>query len=277
MQLGIFARTFAASSLQGVLDAVVDHGLSAVHFNLGCAGMPSLPGRLESDQCDSIHKAFQQRGLEMVGISGTFNAIHPDRQMRRSDIEKAVTLIRGAKALGTSFVSLCTGTRDPGNIWKAHPENSSTDAWSDLRETLDRLLEVAHEEAVDLGIEPERANVVDSAPAARKILDEVGSPHLRIILDGANLSDRDAPDAAAPLIREAFDLLGSDIAQVHAKEIPAEEDGALAALGSGRLDWDTYFECMRDCRYSGPVVIHNLLEGDVGAAVHFLQKKAAGL
>jgi sugar phosphate isomerase/epimerase len=261
--------------LDGVLDAVVDHGLSAVHFNLRCAGLPALPDRLNENQCDSIRNAFLRRGLEMVGVSGTFNAIHPDDHTRRSDTEKVRTLIRSAKGLGTSFVSLCTGTRDAENMWRAHPENRSQEAWRTLRDTLDRLLEVAHAESVDLGIEPERANVVDSARSARKILKEVGSPRLRIILDGANLSDPCEPDAAAPILREAFDLLGSDIAQVHAKEIPLEGEGAIAAPGDGRLDWDAYFECMREFRYGGPVVIHNLLEADVDAAVNFLREKAA--
>jgi len=275
MQLGIFARTFAAPTLHGVLDAIVDHGLSSVHFNLRCAGLPALPGRLDASRCDAIRIEFQQRALEMVGVSGTFNAIHPDEETRRSDTEKARSLIRCAKSLGTSFVSLCTGTRDSENMWRAHPDNRSPEAWRALRETLDRLLEVAHEESVDLGIEPERANVVDSARAARRILDEIGSPRLRIIIDGANLSDPVEPGAGAPLIREAFDLLGPDIAQVHAKEIPGEGESALAAPGFGQLDWDFYFECIRKYRYCGPVVIHNLREPDVGAAIRFLRSRAA--
>lgn len=272
MRLGIFARTYVAPDLAGVLDAAANHGLNAVHFNLRCAGLAALPGELDDTARESIREAFRQRGLEMIGVSGTFNAIHPDAEKRRADTERAVTLIRTARALGTSFVSLCTGTRDANDMWRAHLENQSAAAWRDLRQTLDRLLEVAHQENVLLGIEPEHANVVNSAQAARRLLDEVSSPNLRVILDGANLVGAECAGSMAPVLEEGFELLSPDIVQVHAKEIPPAGAGTIAAPGSGRLDWACYFDCMRRSGYEGPVVLHNLEETDIRDAVSFLRQ-----
>ena len=83
MRLGILARTYVAPDLAGVLDAAANHGLNAVHFNLRCAGLAALPGELDDTARESIREAFRQRGLEMIGVSGTFNALHPDAEKRR--------------------------------------------------------------------------------------------------------------------------------------------------------------------------------------------------
>ena len=108
------------------------------------------------------------------------------------------------KAMGTSTLSLCTGTRDPLDMWKRHPDNDRPDAWRDLLGTLNHMLRVAERNGVILGIEPERNNVVNSAERARRLLDEVRSPHLRIILDGPNLFDEGHLSGMREVLTQSF-------------------------------------------------------------------------
>ena len=42
MHLGIFAKTFPRPTLEETLDAVADHGLTHVQFNMSCIGLPTL-------------------------------------------------------------------------------------------------------------------------------------------------------------------------------------------------------------------------------------------
>ena len=72
------------------------------------------------------------------------------------------------------MVTLCTGTRDPQNMWRAHPDNQTAQAWTDLRATLDVLLDAARDAGVQLGVEPEFANVVADAPTAARLLEQLG-------------------------------------------------------------------------------------------------------
>jgi len=60
-------------------------------------------------------------------------------------------------------------------MWRAHPGNLASDAWTDLRRTLDALLEAAHEAGVRLGIEPEPGNVVRDARTAARLLAELAT------------------------------------------------------------------------------------------------------
>jgi sugar phosphate isomerase/epimerase len=107
----------------------------------------------------------------------------------------AARLISLVPLMGAGVVTLCTGTRDPDNMWRAHSGNTDSSAWSDLRRSLDPLLEAAREAGIWLGVEPELANVVRDARTARRLLDEVGlDASIGIILDPANLLAPDTVD-----------------------------------------------------------------------------------
>lgn len=272
MKLGIFARTFVRPTLDGVLAAVRQHGLTAVQFNLSCAGLETLPDALDPATCRRILAAFAACGLEMVGVSGTFNAIHPDLPMRRRGIARCQRLIATCPSLGTSLVTLCTGTRDPDNLWRAHPANADPESWSDLLGTLAQLIPVAEAHGVTLGIEPETGNVIDSARQARRLLDEIRSDRLKIILDAANLFTPDNRDRMAAVLEEAFELLAADLVMAHAKELDEPGSKRLLPAGAGRLDWDRYFGLLRAIGFQGPLVLHNLEEADVAAAVAFVRQ-----
>jgi sugar phosphate isomerase/epimerase len=64
-------------------------------------------------------------------------------------------------------------------MWRHHSDNSTPQAWQDLRAEMLKAFELAHAHGVDLGIEPELANVINSAAAARRLIDEVASPSYR--------------------------------------------------------------------------------------------------
>ncbi len=275
MELGIFSRTFERPTLGGVLDAVVEHGFPLVHFNFRSAGLPALPEQLSTAQCGVVRREVETRGLRMAGVSATFNAIHPDRERRTRETMLAQQVIARAPELGTRLVSLSTGTRDPDDMWRGHPANEEPSAWQDLRETLTALLEAAATAGVTLGIEPEHRNVVSSARLARRLLDEIGDPHLLIILDPANLLTPEAAGEQRRILGEAFDLLAPDVVMLHAKDFSA--DGDDVAAGRGLLDYALYGELVRRDRLRGPVVIHELTEDDVSRARAFvLQYLAPG-
>src|SRR5882724_1308288 len=170
IELGIYSRTFKRSTLSGVLDAVVENRFEHVHLSLNSAGIDPFRAPLSAVTCNAIRTELAARSLSLVGVSCTFNAIHPDAAQRDHETGLAGKLIALAPELGTSFATLSTGTRDREDLWRSHPANDNPSAWSDLRRTLERLLQVARTANVTLGIEPEHNNVVSSASQARRLL-----------------------------------------------------------------------------------------------------------
>src|SRR5206468_2393426 len=109
------------------------------------------------------------------------------------------------------IITLCTGTRDPDDMWRRHPDNDTPEAWQDLLASMHEAARIAEENNVTLAFEPEVANVVDSASKGRRLLDEVGSPGLKVVMDGANLFRAGELPRMREVLDEAFVLLGRDI------------------------------------------------------------------
>ena len=187
MELGIFAKTFARSWIEDVFDAIAAHGLRYAQFNFTCAGLPSLPDEIELGVVERIRGVAAARQISVAAVSGAFNMAHHDPSRRSEGLHRLRVMISACLHLGTDIVTLCTGTRDPEDMWRHHPDNRSPEAWLDLTASLEEALEVAELHDVVLGLEPEVNNVVDSARQARRLLDEMQSSHLKIIMDAAKV------------------------------------------------------------------------------------------
>jgi sugar phosphate isomerase/epimerase len=277
MQLGIMAKTFVRPTLEGVLDAVSHHGFGCAQFNLTCAGLEPMPLRLPPELADTVRRACQARNICLSAVSGTFNMIHPDPAHRRNGLERLRVLAAACSGLGTPLITLCTGTRDAVNMWRRHPDNGTPTAWDDLLASMRTALEIAEDHQVLLGVEPEVSNVVDSAVKARRLLDELGSPRLKIVMDGANLFHVGELSRMQDVLQEAFALLGRDIALAHAKDLSQDGDAGHEAAGTGRLDYDRYLACLAGAGFSGALILHSLTEEQVPASAAFLRNKLAEL
>ena len=275
MQIGIFAKTFVRPTLAQTLDAIVGHGLHVTQFNLACAGVPSLPAELDPALLAQIGQEFAARQLSMAAVSGTYNMIHPDPRQRREGLRRLEVLAVACRPLGTSIITLCTGTRDPDNMWRYHPDNATPAAWRDLLAALEAAIAIAEAHDVTLAFEPEPANVIDRASQGRRLLDELRSPRLKVVLDAANLFHPDDFPRMSQVLDEAFALLGPDIALAHCKDLSQEGRAGEVAAGRGYLDYDRYLAHLRAAGYGGPLILHGLAESEVAGSVAFLQGKLA--
>jgi sugar phosphate isomerase/epimerase len=177
--------------------------------------------------------------------------------------------------LGTSVITLCTGTRDPASMWRRHPENDSPQAWADLQASMREAARIAEEHGVTLVVEPEVSNVVDSARKARALLDELASPRVKIVIDGANLFHAGELPRMREILDEAFALLGPDIVLAHAKDLNRDGEAGHEAAGTGLLDYDHYAALLQEAGFDGPVILHSLREAQVTECVAFLRRKLA--
>jgi sugar phosphate isomerase/epimerase len=274
IQLGIFARTFTRPTLEAIFDAVIAYDLHCVQFNMACVGLPSLPDHIENDVMVRIRTEATYRGINIAAVSGTYNMIHPDPEQRQAGLRRLRVLASAFKHMGTSIITLCTGTRDPQNMWRWHPENTSPAAWEDLLCSMEAALHIAEEEGVILAFEPERANVINTATRARALLDSMHSPHLKVVMDPANLIASENEHLMHHILDEAFELLGEYIVLAHAKDIGP--DNTFLAAGSGILDYDYYLHHLEAATIEVPLIIHGLCEAQVEATVQFLQEKLQG-
>jgi sugar phosphate isomerase/epimerase len=273
MQVGILAKTFPGTNAEAVLLAARGAGYTVSQFNLACAGLASMPDAVPEKALRRIRAASKASGVALVALSGTYNMIHPDEVVRAAGLPRLATVIETAATLGIALVTLCTGTRDAEDQWRHHPANADPSAWRDLTTAMVAALTLAERHGVTLGIEPEQGNVVTSAKDARRLLDEMASPRLRIVLDPANLFERATVEQARAIVRGAVESLGDRIAMAHAKDRTA--DGHFVKVGDGVIDFPDFVAQLRGAGFDGPLVAHGLTAEEAPAVAQYLRGIAA--
>ena len=270
MTLGIFAKTFDRATVEATFEAVRAQGLRLTHFNMSCAGRPSMPETIPDSVAEHIGTTAAARSLDLVAVSGTFNMIHPDVSVRTRGLRRLEVLAAACDAMGTDVITLCTGTRDPNDKWRRHPNNDTSAAWHDLCESMERALAIAETYDVTLAFEPEHANVVNTAQKGIRLLKTMRSAHLKVVFDPANLFKTAAPDERRRLVKEGLTLLGEHVVMAHAKD--RRPDGSFCPAGRGVLDYEHYLRALRATGVDVPLVLHGLDEADVPDCLSFLRE-----
>jgi len=269
MRLGIFAKTFAGPDPLTVFAAARAAGFDRVQYNMACSGLPAMPDTISDDVIAEIRTASDATGVSLAAVSGTYNMIHPDAAVRANGLRRLGVLIAVAEAMGTDMVTLCTGTRDAADQWRGHPDNALPEAWADLSEEMGKALTLAEGAGIQLGIEPELANVVDSAAKARALVDEMQSEALVVVLDPANLFEMAGESERRDLIARSIDLVEGRIVMAHAKD--RGPDGAFVAAGSGVIDFAHFVGCLRAAGFVGDLVTHGLTAAEAPGVARFLR------
>jgi sugar phosphate isomerase/epimerase len=131
-------------------------------------------------------------------------------------------------------------------------------------------LALAEKHGVDLGIEPEQANIVTSAEDAKRLIAEMGSTRLRIVLDPANLFESATPPEARDIVERAVETAAGHIAMAHAKDRYA--DGRFATAGQGVVDFPDFIARLKSTGFDGPLVTHGLSAAEAPQVAAFLKE-----
>jgi sugar phosphate isomerase/epimerase len=270
----MLAPEFPHDSLEANLDAIAATGAESVQFDLVCAVGEAFPEAIDAKLADRVRAAFAARGLAMAALSGTCNMIHPDPVRRAEGLRGLTRLIAAAPALGASVVTLCTGSRDPDNMWRRHPDNDAPEAWADLVAGMREAVQVAEEYGMTLGVEPEIANTIDSAEKARRLMDEIASPNLKVIMDGANIFHHGELARMREMLDEAFALVGKDIVLAHAKDLDHDGEAGHVPAGRGLLDYPYYLRLLQRSGYDGAIILHALKPAEARDCLAFVRQAA---
>ena len=159
-------------------------------------------------------------------------------------------------------------------MWKYHLDNETEESWQVLIATLEKLLPVAEKHGVILAFEPEVNNVANTISKSLRLIEEMKSPNLKIVMDAANIFGKGELPRMSEILDQAFDLLGDHIALAHAKDLDRDGDAGHLAAGTGLLDYERYVSLLCSLPFDVPVILHGLDEDQVDGCVSMLNRLA---
>ena len=237
-------------------------------------GQIEIPAVIPSAAIQAVRENAEKYGIPVEVINGTFNMAHPDRGIREEGIRRFEILCRAAKELGAKYISLCSGTRNADHLWSPHPDNDTQEAWDDMLDTVSRCTKIAEEYGITLAVESEASNIISTPERARRLMDTVGSPNLKMILDCANLFH--AGEAHKENVREilehAFALYGNDIVLAHGKDIREGDGIDFCGTGLGIVDFAYTAALLAKHNFTGNMFLHGIYDENdmVRAREHWL-------
>ena len=273
MRVGIFAKTFPGETPGDVMRAARDAGYSSVQYNFACSGLGALPTAISSEAVIAISAASKETGVDVAAVSATYNMIHPDGALRDKGRRSFEAIAAIARTIGAPLLTVCTGSRNAADQWSGHPANHSPEAWLDMIDEFRRLIAIADDYDVLIGVEPELANVVNSADQARRLMDNLENERIRIVFDPANLFETEDDQRRGEIIDKAIDLLGDRIAIAHAKD--RNPDGSFATAGKGTIDYPRYLASLRAAGFTGDLITHGLSASEAAGVATFLKSSLA--
>lgn len=191
-----------------------------------------------------LKKQFAKNALDIAVLGCYLNLANPDKEQLQKIVETYKANIRFASMLGCGVVGTETGA--PNTEYLPVPECRSEESLELFIKNVRPIVEYAQDMGVIFAIEPVWRHIVYDPKRARRVLDEINSPNLQIILDPVNLLGIENYENREAVIDEAIELLGEDTAMVHIKDFVVENnDLKSVAAGTGIMKYDRLLSFMK--------------------------------
>ena len=261
-ELGAFSPEIVRADVDAVFAEAARLGFTQMQYDFVSSHGEEMPAELYPGEAETVADAARRHGVRIVAVNGTYNMADPDPQRRAVYERRFARIAETCQVLGCDIVTICTGSRHPDSMWRWHPDTVSEAAWEDLIKSTETILPIAEKYHLTLGVETEASNVCATIARTRRYLDEIGSPHLKVIMDCANLfpAGTAKPENVVPVLREAFAVLGKDIVLAHGKDVLAGDTVRFTAPGAGIVDYQVYFDLLRNAGYAGGLILHGIHE-----------------
>lgn len=279
---GICTTDLTVRSAEDMFSTISNMGYKAVQFGFSTVTdtMYTADGNIEIPDCDEMKKAApsaidniraaaEKYGIDIPAVNGTFNMAHPESDVRLEGLGRFEGFAAASRELGARIITLCSGTRCRTHLWTNDPSNDTDEAWRDMIDSMKRAAEIAEKYEMTLAVETEVSNIVSSPEKARRMMDEVGSPRLKMILDAANLfpSGTAHKENVHKYLDTAFEYFGHDIVLAHGKDIRDSDGIDFCGTGDGIVDFEYMARLMEKYGFRGDMVLHGIYDEDkmVGA------------
>ena len=279
MNIGIRLHDTAPGTLKERLSFARAQGFSCAHVALSKVlddfAMEEAPEKLTEEYALHVRKIFDESGLECAVLGCYLNLADPNPERRAQTQEIYKAHLRFAAKIGARVVGTETYA-NPESVF-SDPAPRSEEAFQLLVDSLKPVVRCAEECGAVLAVEPVWCHIISTPERAARMLEELPSKNLQIILDAVNLIAPEKADRAEDIIRNAVSLLGDRVRILHMKDYvitpEGEMDACACGLGSMRYEQLLSFAAGRDL----PMTLENTVPENAEEARVFLERIAGKL
>ena len=276
MNIGIRLHDTAPGTLKERLAFARAQGFSCAHVALSKVlddfAMEDAPAKLTEEYALRVREIFEKSGMECAVLGCYLNLADPDPERRAKTQEIYKAHLRFAAKIGAGVVGTETYA-NPESVF-TEPAPQSEEAFQLLLDSLKPVIRCAEETGAILAVEPVWYHIISTPERAARMLEELPSDNLQIILDAVNLISPADDGRAEDIIRRAISLLGERVRILHMKDYVITPEGKMDAcacgLGSMRYEQLLSFAGERNI----PMTLENTVPENAEEARLYLERIA---
>lgn len=255
---------YPAREINRVVDEFSRYGLEAVQI-----GGDILADVVENpDRGPVVRAAFEDNGIEVVGLAGYRNLTAPDPTKRRANIDFIKRCLEIASSLGTSVVATETGTYHPESDWRAMPENWGEAAWDTLHAALDEIVEVAEANQTCVALEGYVNNILQTPAQMTRLLERYPGPNVQVVCDPFNYLSSQLLPVQERVTRDFLHRFEDRFVLAHLKDV--DSGGAevkTPEFGQGVFVFRPYFDFLKSHRPDLAIILEHLPSNHIPKAI----------
>jgi L-ribulose-5-phosphate 3-epimerase len=269
MSVGVLAHLFGSLPYKELAPKVAESGFTHVQLALWKAISDvdfSKPGNISPGLANAIGEQFDKHGVSISVLGCYVHLFERDAELRRANVNRFKELLRYAKFFGAPMVAAETGRNEGGDY---------TDRdWLVMKATLEELAEEAEKWGVFVGLEAANGHLVGTAPELSRMLEEVPSSNIGVVIDPGNLLTAANFAKQDQVIEEAFELLGSRIIAAHAKDRILLENGELGTVtaGIGKMNYELYMKLLNQYKPHVHIIMEEAKEDQMAQSKAFIDE-----
>ena len=241
MEIGLRLHDTRPGSLQERLDQVKLQGFSCIQLAMQKSvpgfQMSMAPQLLTRELAAQVREELEQRGLFCAVLGCYLKLADPDEESAEKTRQIYAAHLRFARWIGAR----CVGTETPPApaAGEEYEGCRGEEHYLLLRDRLRPLVHVAEEEGVDLALEPVCSHILHDTAITLRLLEELHSDRVRVILDAVNLIDSARVPVAGDIVEEAIAALGDVTTVLHMKDFLPQDARRPrpVACGLGQMDY----------------------------------------
>ena len=278
MNIGIRLHDTAPGTLKERLAFARAQGFSCAHVALSMVlddfAMEEAPRKLTEEYAHGVRETFEESGLECAVLGCYLNLADPNPERRAQTQEIYKAHLRFAARIGARVVGTETYA-NPESVF-AEPVPQSEEAFRLLLDSLKPVIRCAEETGTVLAVEPVWSHIISTPERAARMLEELPSDHLQIILDAVNLISPQEAGRAEEIIRNALSLLGDRVRILHMKDFVITPEGEMdaCACGLGLMRYERLLSFAKDRNL--PMTLENTVPENAEEARLHLERIAGG-
>jgi sugar phosphate isomerase/epimerase len=245
VRYAICNETFGDWPLAKACDFTAECGYSGIE--IAPFTLAPLATDLSPQARGELRRTIARSGLDCVGLhwllakTEGFHVAHPDAEVRRHTVEYLGELARLCHDLGGRV--LVFGSPKQRSLL---PGVTSAQALDHIHEVFSRLVPVLETTDTVVALEPlspVETDVLTTAAETCRLIDRIGSPHVRLHLDVKAMASEETP------IPEIIVASARHLEHFHANDVN------LQGPGFGAVDFAPIFGALDEIRYAGWVSV----------------------